>query len=103
MTNATAEPAPGPMLAADGRPLKASLRRALRAQKLRALLLVLLLSGTVRGEVGRIWLFLMPFACVLAAADAARRWPSRSFWSGLLLVLEIALTLVLAANLVFVG
>ena len=30
----------GPMLAADGTPLKVSLRRALRAQKLRALLLV---------------------------------------------------------------
>ncbi len=36
MTDATA----GPMLAADGTPLKASLRRALRAQKLRALMLV---------------------------------------------------------------
>jgi putative spermidine/putrescine transport system permease protein len=33
-------PAQGPMLAADGTPLKASLRRALRAQKLRALMLV---------------------------------------------------------------
>ncbi len=43
MTDATAGTAPrasGPMLAADGRPLKASLRRALRAQKLRALLLI---------------------------------------------------------------
>ena len=36
MTDATA----GPMLAADGTPLKASLRRALRAQKMRALMLV---------------------------------------------------------------
>jgi putative spermidine/putrescine transport system permease protein len=33
-------PARGPMLAADGTPLKASLNRALRAQKLRALMLV---------------------------------------------------------------
>jgi putative spermidine/putrescine transport system permease protein len=44
MTDATAGPAPhvaeGPMLAADGRPLKASLARALRAQKLRSLMLV---------------------------------------------------------------
>jgi hypothetical protein len=32
--------AAGPMLAADGTPLKASLRRALRAQKMRALMLV---------------------------------------------------------------
>ena len=36
MTQAVA----GPMLAADGTPLKASLRRALRAQKMRALMLV---------------------------------------------------------------
>ncbi len=67
------------------------------------LLLLLLFSGTVRGEVGRIWLFLMPFACVLAAGDAARRWGARGLWSGLLLVLEIALLLVLAGSLVFVG
>ena len=45
MTDATAGRAPqaaaqGPMLAADGRPLKASLARALRAQKLRALMLI---------------------------------------------------------------
>ena len=43
MTDATAGPAPaaeGPMLAADGTPLKASLRRALRAQKLRSLMLI---------------------------------------------------------------
>jgi len=46
MTDATASPRDrsferaGPMLAADGRPLKASLNRALRAQKLRALMLV---------------------------------------------------------------
>lgn len=36
MTDATA----GPMLAADGRPLKASLARALRAQKMRAMMLI---------------------------------------------------------------
>ena len=30
----------GPMLAADGRPLKVSLNRALRRQKMRALLLI---------------------------------------------------------------
>lgn len=33
-------PADGPMLAADGRPLKQSLNRALRAQKIRALMLI---------------------------------------------------------------
>ena len=37
MTDATSS---GPMLAADGRPLKASLNRALRRQKIRALLLI---------------------------------------------------------------
>lgn len=68
-----------------------------------ALLLVLILSGTVRGEVGRIWLFLMPFACALAAGEAVRRWGTRSLWTGMLLVFEIALLLVLAGNLVFVG
>jgi len=43
MTDATARPASapaGPMLAADGTPLKTSLRRALRAQKMRSLLLI---------------------------------------------------------------
>jgi hypothetical protein len=45
----------------------------------------------------------MPFACILAAGDAARRWGPSSLWSGLLLVLEAALLLVLAASLVFVG
>ncbi len=43
MTDAAAQTAPadtGPVLAADGRPLKASLSRALRAQKIRALMLI---------------------------------------------------------------
>jgi putative spermidine/putrescine transport system permease protein len=45
MTDATANAAaptgkPGPMIAADGRPLKRSLARALRRQKLRALMLI---------------------------------------------------------------
>lgn len=38
MSDATATT--GPMLAADGRPLKTSLRRALRAQKIRALMMI---------------------------------------------------------------
>ena len=38
MTDTTAQS--GPMLAADGTPLKASLARALRRQKMRALMLV---------------------------------------------------------------
>jgi hypothetical protein len=36
-------------------------------------LVMLLLSGSVRGEVGRIWLIWMPFACLLAAGAAAQR------------------------------
>ncbi|WP_420395308.1 ABC transporter permease [Nioella sp.] len=40
MTDNTADTPAGPVLAADGRPLKASLNRALRAQKIRALLLI---------------------------------------------------------------
>ncbi|HJX27459.1 MAG TPA: hypothetical protein VJ885_06070, partial [Thermoanaerobaculia bacterium] len=68
-----------------------------------ALLLLLLVSGSVRGEVGRIWLFLMPFACLLAADAAGRRWGSRGAWTGVLLVAEVGLTLTLAANMVFVG
>ncbi len=40
MTDAIADAPSGPVLAGDGTPLKASLRRALRAQKLRALMLV---------------------------------------------------------------
>ncbi len=36
------------------------------------LLALLLLSGGVRGEVGRIWLIWMPFACLFAAPAAVR-------------------------------
>ncbi len=67
-----------------------------------ALLAVLLVSGSVRGEAGRIWLFLMPFACLLAAGAAAERWPPRSAWVALLLLAQAGLVLTLAANLVFV-
>jgi hypothetical protein len=67
------------------------------------LLVLLLVSGSVRGEVGRIWLMLMPFACLLAAGAAAERWTPRSPWPSLLLLAEAALLLVLAANMVFVS
>ena len=67
-----------------------------------ALLAALLVSGSVRGEAGRIWLFLMPFACLLAGGAAAERWPARSGWVALLLLVQAALVLTLAANLVFV-
>ena len=40
MTDNTAQTDTGPVLAADGRPLKASLRKALRAQKIRAMMLI---------------------------------------------------------------
>jgi hypothetical protein len=68
-----------------------------------ALLLLLLASGTVRGEVGRIWLMLMPFACLLAAGAAAERWDRRSAWAGILLLLQAALLLALAANMTFMA
>jgi hypothetical protein len=68
-----------------------------------ALLALLLVSGTVRGEVGRIWLMLMPFACLLAAAAAAERWSARSAWAGFFLLVQAALLLVLAANMTFMG
>jgi len=71
-----------------------------------ALLALLLVSGTVRGEVGRIWLMLMPFACVLAAGAAADRseWSDRrSPWAGIVLLLQAALLLGLAANMTFMG
>jgi len=73
------------------------------------LLAVLLLSGGVRGEAGRIWLPWMPFACLFAAAAAAaatadgsprRGWRAGAGW---LLATEAALTLALAARMIFVS
>lgn len=65
-----------------------------------ALLAFLWVSGSVRGEVGRIWLFFMPFAALLAAW-AAERWSGRGGRLGLLLA-QAVLALVLAARMVFV-
>ena len=59
MTQATADQAKGSVLAADGTPLKVSLRRALRAQKLRALMLIAPLLAFI------IVAFLMPIADML--------------------------------------
>ncbi|HYL04646.1 MAG TPA: hypothetical protein VE075_01310 [Thermoanaerobaculia bacterium] len=87
------------------------------------LLAMLLLSGGVRGEAGRIWVLWMPFACLFAAAAAAsggglRRAgglarpepreaaPRAGAWKtgvALLLATEAALTLALAASMVFVS
>lgn len=76
-------------------------RLALRAWWV--LLAVLLFSGGVRGEVGRIWLPWMPFACLFAAAAAAARWGARHPLTWLLVLLQAALLFTLAANLVFVS
>jgi hypothetical protein len=74
------------------------------------LLLLLDLSGSVRGEVGRIWLFLMPLAGLFAAAalvdsrgeDRRPVGPSAGEMA-IPAILELALLLTLAANLVFVS
>jgi hypothetical protein len=66
-------------------------------------LLVLWLSGGVRGEVGRIWLLFMPFACLFAASALERREAPRP---GPLLAAaapEAVLALALAASMTFVG
>jgi len=90
-----------------------------------SLLALLLLSGGVRGEAGRIWLPWMPFACLFAAAAAsaggprgagrprsaaAPERPETSHQDGgwragiaLLLATEAALTLALAASMSFVS
>lgn len=59
MSDATTQEESGPMLAADGRPLKSSLARALRMQKLRALALVAPLLLFVLAT------FIMPIADML--------------------------------------
>jgi len=63
------------------------------------LLLLLDLSGSVRGEVGRIWLFFMPFAALFASGER-RSGPAPAL---LLALLQLALLYSLAANLVFVS
>ena len=73
-----------------------------------ALLALLWISGSVRGEVGRIWLFFMPFACLFAAdaigaleATVARRgWALGGVGA---VALELGLSLALAASMVFVS
>lgn len=89
---------------AEGAPRPASYRVALRG--FWALLLLLWISGSVRGELGRIWLFFMPFAC-LFAADAIGaiegKGTTRRVWAPVALVLELGLGLALAASMVFVS
>jgi hypothetical protein len=89
------------------------------------LLALVLLSGGVRGEAGRIWLPWMPFACLFAAAAVSAGGPRRAGRSlsaaepeppeparqaggwgpglALLLATEAALTLALAARMLFVS
>ena len=77
------------------------------------LLTLLLLSGGVRGEAGRIWLPWMPFACLFAAAALSTAAPEpleparqAGGWRpglALLLATEAALTLALAARMLFVS
>ena len=69
------------------------------------LLVLLWVSGSVRGEVGRIWLLFMPLACLAAAAAATAlpRRPLRSPAGLALLAAQALLVLALAANMVFVS
>ena len=109
----------------DGRP--AALRQAgwWAAWTWWGLLTLMLLSGGVRGEAGRIWLPWMPFACLFAAAAVSAGGPHRAGRSlsavelepqeparqaggwrpglALLLASEAALTLALAARMIFVS
>jgi hypothetical protein len=67
-----------------------------------ALLALLWISGSVRGEVGRIWLLFMPFACLFAASALAEL-RARRGWALGLGTLELALALALGASMVFVS
>lgn len=51
-------------------------------------LIVLVLSGTARGETGRVWLFFVPFALIAAAGyvDVARHWLALSGGAAALLL-----------------
>ena len=88
---------------ADGAPRPASYRAARRG--FWALLVLLWISGSVRGELGRIWLFFMPFACLFAAdaIGALDEERSRRAWAPGALALELGLSLALAASMVFVS
>lgn len=68
------------------------------------ILVALLISGSTRGEVGRIWLFLMPLAA-LPAADYLSRLPGRKMiWLGsALVVLQVGFAILVHATLVSVA
>jgi len=62
---------------------------------------LLLLSGSTRGEVGRIWVFLMPLAALPVAYYVARLSDYRLVWVGAALIgLQVCFTIVLHATLV---
>ncbi len=62
---------------------------------------LLLLSGSTRGEVGRIWVFLMPLAVLPVAYYVARLSDSRFVWVGASLTgLQVCFAIVLHATLV---
>ena len=62
------------LLALADRPRRGARPNAVQvlAASLGLTLLALLLSGTAQGEVGRVWLFFMPFIALLAACGLAR-------------------------------
>ena len=79
------------------------LRRTLRGGA--ALFALLWLSGSVRGEVGRIWLFAMPFVALLAAAALEESDPSAppDPWPpGLVVAAQALVAIALAASMIFV-
>ena len=64
---------------------------------------LLLLSGSTRGEVGRIWIFLMPLAALPAADYVARLSGSRLVWLGASLIgLQVCFVIVVHATIVAV-
>ncbi len=62
---------------------------------------LLLLSGSTRGEVGRIWVFLMPLAALPAADYLARLSGSELVWlGGALIALQVCFAIVVHATLI---
>ncbi len=68
-----------------------------------AILFALLwLSGSVRGEVGRIWLFAMPFVVLAAAAVDSSAEPPSNARHALLVAAQALTTIAFAASMIFV-
>jgi hypothetical protein len=63
---------------------------------LAVLIIALLVSGVTRGEVGRIWLFLMPLMAILAGVYLVGRWPDKR---ATLLLVGLQLALVVSLGL----